>query len=576
MRMDLKFVINYKLQIPTLNSHFANVGDRIKDKIFSDRDFVLEEESNNYIFEQSERISDSLFLNPVTIDEISDLLGGLKKYNSYSEFGITNRILINMKDYIKIPIVHIFNLSFLHGKYPSGFKSAIVLPLFKSGDKKSLGNYRPISLTLSLSKILEKCIKVRLMSFIHKHAIISKRQYGFQPDISTSHALFDVSKHICQSLDRGDYVFGLFLDIEKAFDSISHKLLIKKIENYGIRGIALDLIKSYISNRTQIVKIDEIKSNLTTVNTGIPQGTVLGPLLFILYINNIFSIKTNGLPFCFADDTAFIFSGDCFNNLTKTVSDDFRLVKKYLNTNFLSINIQKTSLVSFSNGERKCSSKSTPHITLHSINCTVSQECSCQVLKFVNECKYLGIIFDSKMSFKTHILKLTSSIRKLFYKFKILRGILSYEVLRMVYFSLCQSLLLYGILVWGNTSEFILRGLSVAQNIVIKIILKKHPRFATLALYDEFRVLNLKQLFLLNACIHLYRINCTNYNLHYYPTRISSRTNIILPRIKTELYSRHAQIVGLRMAIKYRYNYDQFRNVRHIKSFLINSGFLRM
>ena len=225
------------------------------------------------------------------------------------------------------------------------------------------------------------------------------------------------------------------------------------------------------------------------------------------------------------------------------VSGDFILIKKFLNANFLSVNIPKTWLVFFSNGERKYSSRSTPYIILHAIKCGVINGCSCQALKFVNEYKYLRVIFDSKMSFKQHIYKLANSIRKLFYKFKILRDILSYEILRMVYFSLSQSLLLYGILAWGNAADYF------AKNIVIKIILRKHPRYDTLALYEEFNVLNLRHY----ACVHLYKLDCTNQNLHMYPTRISN-TKIILTRFMADLYLRHAQIVGLRMAIKYRFN----------------------
>ena len=189
-------------------------------------------------------------------------------------------------------------------------KTAKVIPLFKSGDKKSFNNYRPVSLLSQFSKILEKLFDNRLQSFIDKHSILSDSQYGFRSSCSTSSALIELIEEISTSLDNKKIAIGVFIDLRKAFDTIDHKLLLSKLDHYGVRGQSNNWIKSYLEHREQFVQIGDYKSDLLTILCGVPQGSVLGPKLFILYINDLCNVSKLLKFILFADDTNIFRHGD--------------------------------------------------------------------------------------------------------------------------------------------------------------------------------------------------------------------------------------------------------------------------
>ena len=210
---------------------------------------------------------------------------------------------------------YLFNRVFSEGVFPNILKIAKVIPLFKKSDKSKPENYRPISLLPQFSKILEQLIKNRLLKLLDKFNIISKYQYGFRNKISTADALVDVIETVCQKLENLNKCAILSIDLRKAFDTLNHDILLKKLYVYGIRGISLDLLKSYLSNRMQYVFNKDIKSNLKNIKCGVPQGSVLGPILFLLYINDLPNISSIFKPILFADDTTLIFSDTSISKL---------------------------------------------------------------------------------------------------------------------------------------------------------------------------------------------------------------------------------------------------------------------
>lgn len=189
------------------------------------------------------------------------------------------------------PITHICNLSFKLGTFPTEMKTAKIIPIYKTGDKHIYTNYRPISLLPQFSKILEKLFVARLDSFIEKHNIPIEGQYGFRANRSTSMALTEVIEELTNSIDSKEYAIGVFIDLKKAFDTINHDILLHKLERYGIRGIGLSWVRSYIENRKQFVQIGDYRSSCSNISCGVPQGSVLGPKLFILYINDIIMVS---------------------------------------------------------------------------------------------------------------------------------------------------------------------------------------------------------------------------------------------------------------------------------------------
>ena len=205
-------------------------------------------------------------------------------------------------------MVHLCNLSLKYGVVPDCLKSARVTPIYKSGSNcpRTLLNYRPISILPSLSKLYEKLVHSRLLNYLDRFNLLYPRQYGFRPQHSTMDALQDLSIQLYDNADKNTYTIGVFLDLSKAFDTVNHKILLHKLHHYGIRGNAHKWFTSYLTNRKQCVEINSTKSDWLPISCGVPQGSVLGPLLFLIYINDLHSASaqlTHVTPIMFADDT---------------------------------------------------------------------------------------------------------------------------------------------------------------------------------------------------------------------------------------------------------------------------------
>jgi retron-type reverse transcriptase len=207
----------------------------------------------------------------------------------------------------------------------------LTAPIFKGNEKNRFENYRPISVLTCFSKLLEKLMVKRLIAFIDKDKILSKHQYGFRQNRSTEHAIIDFVDKITTAVDQGKFSVGIFLDLSKAFDTINHKILIRKLDHYGVRGVAKKWFENYLSNRKQLVKYNGVKSEEMTITTGVPQGSVLGPLLFLLYINDIQYCSELVSVILFADDTNILYSDSCLEKLNEILQLEMNKIAIWLN-----------------------------------------------------------------------------------------------------------------------------------------------------------------------------------------------------------------------------------------------------
>ena len=341
-----------------------------------------------------------------------------------------------------------------------------------------------------------------------------------------------VTDHIASCLDNNEKCLLVFLDLTKAFDTVSHRILLKKLENIGIRGVTHSLFKSYLTGRSQQVKIGNSTSEVRPVECGVPQGTVLGPVLFNIYINNLIDMFPRGEVICYADDTALLYRGRSWDSVYHQAETSLKAVKIWFDANLLTLNIDKSHFMCFSLTSRNLPNKN--YLTLHNFNCKNIIQCNCPTkIKITDRIKYLGIYFDSHMRWVHHVDYITTKIRKMFYKFYIIRQILPRNCLLNIYKALIGSVLDYCLLVWGAASPSILYPVLVAQKRILKIIMYKDQTFPSYQLFNEAKILTLTQMYiksvsrrLLNGKVILTKVD------HATNTRAITTNKVVVPAVR--------------------------------------------
>jgi hypothetical protein len=486
-------------------------------------------------------VRESLFFVPTHEAEIKSIISHLKPKKSMGIDNISSYVIKEVSDTITKVFTYIANLSLQTGIFPQQLKTAIVIPIFKKGDRLDLNNYRPISLLPVFSKILEKIVKSRLLCFLNAHKFFNRNQFGFQKGKCTEDALLQFCSQIYDGLNNSNKVAGLFIDITKAFDSVNHQLLLRRLKYAGIRGVPYNWFYSYLSCRYQCVRMNNYTGQGTKLTCGVPQGSVLGPLLFLIYVNDLCNGNFNGKLTSFADDTALCYSATNVKVLQQLMQTDLDKFKYWFSGNCMKLS-NKTKYVIFnlkylSNEHNNLYYKCTKCFNNRIASCK-----ECTLIERVSHIKYLGITIDEQLNWKNHINKLKSEMLSVVRKFYLLRYLCPVSTIRAAYYAFVDSRLQYGIVCWGGAYSTNINPLKIAQKKVIRVMSRVSASTHTFPLFRNFNILPLRHLFIYKVLKMFYNRSGESLKPRAYAFR--SIHNLLIPRPKKELYRQSFNYLG--------------------------------
>ena len=392
---------------------------------------------------------------PCTPTEVSSIMEKLK-ITKQDKNSVPIKLMLANRDVLSIVISDMINQAMRDGMFPSSLKIAKIIPIYKKGDARIPANYRPISLLPYLSKIFEKVIFSRLMNHFILNEIISPYQFGFRKQTSTLDAIIHFTENIYDALNGKKSSLSILIDYSRAFDTVNHYILLRKLERYGVRGVALQFISSYLKDRKQAVSIRNKFSYTKISNISVPQGSVLGPLLFLVYINEIPSISHLFTPTMFADDCTLTMIGSNLDNLISECNSELATFKSWSDANRLTINVSKTNCLLISN--------------VFSNTLPESLILNDQEIDVVKCVKFLGVFIDSNLKFDEHISYICGKVSKSIGILYRIRSCVPKDILRSIYFSIIQPYYIYCLPVFGATYNVHLRPLRLLQKRAIRLI----------------------------------------------------------------------------------------------------------
>lgn len=439
----------------------------------------------------------------VSVSDIRSVIEKMKITASQDYYGLSSKLLKDIKEDIVEPLALCTNFCMEQGIFPNCLKISKVIPVYKKGDRTDLANYRPISLVPVLGKVIEHVVCNQVSNYFETLGLFENCQFGFRRGCSTMNAIDAMLRDILGAFERKNYAWGTFCDLSKAFDCVDHGVLISKFEHYGIRGPALNFFVSYLQNRRQAVCVDGEWSPVLGIDCGVPQGSVLGPLLFLIAINDLPSNISRVNTYMFADDTSFLSTGVDLEYLHGNVMETMTSVKEWFSANSFLLNESKTKSVIF--GLRQIAEDIIGPTEDH--------------------VKFLGIVLDSKLSWNQHVDKLATRLSRIVFLLRRLVNLVPSQYAITAYYALFQSVVGYGLIFWGNAGG--LRDILVLQKKVVRILTNSPPMTHCKPLFTKLGILTVTNLYIFNLLIYIFK-DLNTYRLRNHVHNIHTRHNNLL------------------------------------------------
>ena len=487
-----KIYSGYEEVTEGFNDFFSSIGSKLADKIPPSK--------NDFESYLGRPIEENFVFANITEDIVMDTLKLLKSKNSSGSDKISTKLLKEIMPSIIIPVVYLFNLSIRTGYVPESYKCARVIPIYKSGSRNEFTNFRPISLLSSFSKLLEKIIAKQMFGFLNKHDILYNFQFGFRPKHDTNQPIIHFLDKIYSALNKDvpEYTLGIFLDLKKAFDTVPKSILLRKMSHYGFTGIANKWFESYLSNRTQYVSINGFDSSCRSVDFGVPQGSVLGPLLFLLYINDLPN-ATELFTSLFADDTGLLLSSPDLESLFSKVNEELAKAADWFCANKLTLNVSKTKYLIFRSKNMPIfPDKFKLKIGDEYIE-RIGENCTEEFFKFV------GMRLDEFLSWDHHTKHVSNKITSANFALNQVKNVLPFHVRKLVYNSLIRCHIEYGILAYAGGNSKGVKKIKTLQKRSVRLVAGKSRVAHTDPIFARLNILKAEDLFKLNTGIFLHK-----------------------------------------------------------------------
>ena len=470
------------------NVFFTNIGEKIAKGINYDG-------NKNYDNYLNKEIHSSFTLMNIDEAAINKIINNLPPKSSSGCDGISSKLLKVIAPVIIKPLTLLINQVLNTGTFPDKLKIAKVIPIFKKGDPSLFENYRPISLLPAISKVLEKIIALQLSSYFETNKLLFDNQYGFRPKHSTEHAALELIDRIINKMDTNEIPLNIFLDLSKAFDTIDHTILLNKLKYYGLKGPTLNLFQSYLTNRRQYTEIEDTTSTILPIQVGVPQGSILGPILFIIYVNDLPQCSNKFDFIMYADDTTLSSTIGSFSDINSNTNADSLInaeickVIEWLKLNKLSLNKTKSKYMTF-----HMPKKEIPHLalTIDGVN-----------IEKVEEFNFLGLTIDTNLKWKKHTDKISNKCSKITGVLNRLKLLFPQEIKCLLYNSLIVPHINYCITAWG----FHRNRITIIQKKAIRIITASSYISHTEPLFKQLNLLKVEDILTLHELKFYFKYN---------------------------------------------------------------------